>query len=74
MSEINKEVILAEGEVSESLPNTTFRIILDGSRQEVLCYLSGRMRRHYIKIIPGDRVQMELSPYNLERGRITRRL
>lgn len=74
MSETNREVILAEGEVAESLPNTTFRIILDGSRQKVLCYLSGRMRRHYIKIIPGDRVQMELSPYNLERGRITRRL
>ncbi|TSC97224.1 MAG: hypothetical protein CEN88_101 [Candidatus Berkelbacteria bacterium Licking1014_2] len=70
----DKQIISLTGEVTESLPNATFRVKLDGSGQEVLAYIGGKMRLHYIKIIPGDRVQVELSPYNLERGRLVRRL
>jgi len=67
-------VIVVEGEVVENLPNTLFRVKLEGgeSAQEkvILCYLSGKMRKNYIKILPGDRVKIELTPYDLERGRI----
>jgi len=55
------------------LPATTFRVRLDNN-QEVLAHLSGKMRMHYIKILPGDRVIIELSPYDTSRGRIIRRL
>src|SRR5438128_12604917 len=61
-----------EGEVTEALPNTMFRVKLDNGH-EVLGHISGKMRRHYIRILPGDRVKIELSPYDLERGRITYR-
>ena len=67
-----EEKIEVEGEVTESLPNTMFRVMLDNG-QEVLGHISGRMRRHYIRILPGDRVKVELSPYDLTRGRITYR-
>lgn len=70
----NKEAgIVVEGEVTEALPNTTFRITLD-TGQETLAHLSGRLRRFRIRVNPGDRVQVELSPYDLTRGRITYRL
>ncbi|MDX6646923.1 MAG: translation initiation factor [Miltoncostaeaceae bacterium] len=59
-----------EGEVTEALPNTMFRVALD-NHHSVLAHISGRMRRHYIRILPGDRVKVELSPYDLSRGRIT---
>jgi translation initiation factor IF-1 len=59
-----------EGEVTEALPNTMFRVALD-NHHNVLAHISGRMRRHYIRILPGDRVKVELSPYDLTRGRIT---
>jgi translation initiation factor IF-1 len=68
----SKEKLVVEGTVTEALPNTTFRVELD-SGHEVLAYLSGRMRKHYIRVLLGDRVRVELSPYDLERGRIVYR-
>ena len=67
-----EEKIEMEGEVMEALPNTMFRVKLDNDH-EVLGHISGKMRRHYIRILPGDRVKIELSPYDLDRGRITYR-
>ena len=69
---VKEETIEVEGEVVEALPNTMFRVSLD-SGHTVLGYISGKMRRHYIRILPGDRVKIELSPYDLDRGRITYR-
>ena len=63
-----------EGIVVEILPNAMFRVELDGQSQSVLGVISGRMRQNNIKVIAGDRVSMEFSPYDLTRGRITRRL
>jgi translation initiation factor IF-1 len=62
--------IKVEGVVIEALPGTQFRVKLDNGHQ-VLAYLSGKMRRHYIRILLGDRVSLEMSPYDLTRGRIT---
>lgn len=67
-----KEKIEAEGTVIEALPNATFRVRLD-SGHEVLAHISGRMRMYYIRILLGDRVLVELSPYDLTRGRIVYR-
>ncbi|MDJ0706714.1 MAG: translation initiation factor IF-1 [Leptolyngbyaceae cyanobacterium MO_188.B28] len=67
------DLIEMEGVVTEALPNTMFRVELDNGFT-VLTYLSGRLRRHYIKILPGDRVKVELTPYDLTRGRVTYRL
>jgi translation initiation factor IF-1 len=67
-----KEVIEVEGIVKESLPNAMFRVEL-ANGGKVLAHISGRIRLHYIKILPGDRVLVELSPYDLTRGRITYR-
>ncbi len=64
--------IRVDGEVSEVLPNATFRVKLENDH-EVLAHISGKMRMHYIRILPGDRVQVELTPYDLARGRITYR-
>lgn len=62
-----------EGVVKESLPNTLFRVELpDGNI--VLCHLSGKMRMHFIKILPGDKVRVEMTPYDTSKGRITYRL
>ena len=63
------EGIQVEGVILEKFPNAKFRVQLDNGH-EVLAYISGKMRIHYIKIVPGDRVKLELSPYDLERGRI----
>ncbi len=68
-----KERIEVEGKVTTVLPNTTFRVELANGHQ-VLAHISGKMRKHYIKILPGDRVLVELSPYDLSRGRVTYRL
>ncbi|MBX6763976.1 MAG: translation initiation factor IF-1 [Rubrobacteraceae bacterium] len=65
-------VIEVEGTVTEALPNTQFRVELDNGH-EVLAHISGKMRMNYIRILPGDRVKVELSPYDLNRGRITYR-
>jgi translation initiation factor IF-1 len=67
-----EEAIEVEGTVLEALPNTMFRVQLD-NQHEVLAHISGKMRMHYIRILPGDRVKVELSPYDLQRGRITYR-
>jgi translation initiation factor IF-1 len=64
--------ILAEGSVVEALPSTQFKIRLDNGH-EVLAYLSGKMRKYYIRILLGDRVRIEMSPYDLTRGRIVYR-
>jgi translation initiation factor IF-1 len=68
-----EETINMEGKVQEILPNTMFRVLLDDVNTEVIGYLSGKMRTHNIKVLLGDRVAMEFSPYDLTRGRITRR-
>jgi len=68
-----EETISMEGRVQEILPNTMFRVLLDNVNTEVIAYLSGKMRTHNIKVLLGDRVAMEFSPYDLTRGRITRR-
>lgn len=65
-----EDVIEVEGEVIESLPNTTFRVELQNGHQ-ILAHISGKLRMNYIKILPGDKVKVELSPYDLNRGRIT---
>lgn len=67
-----KEAIEVEGTVIESLPNATFRVQL-ANGHEVLAHISGKMRKHYIRILPADKVLVELSPYDLSRGRITYR-
>ncbi|MBM4446435.1 MAG: translation initiation factor IF-1 [Chloroflexi bacterium] len=67
-----KEAIEVEGTVIESLPNATFRVEL-ANGHEVLAHISGKMRKHYIRILPADKVLVELSPYDLSRGRITYR-
>lgn len=67
-----KEKIEVEGKVIECLPNTTFRVELANGHQ-VLAHISGKMRMHFIKILPGDRVLVDLSPYDLTRGRVTYR-
>ncbi|HET7396034.1 MAG: translation initiation factor IF-1 [Gammaproteobacteria bacterium] len=64
--------IQMEGKVVETLPNTTFRVELDNGHV-VLAHISGRMRKHYIRILTGDRVTVELTPYDLTKGRITYR-
>jgi len=68
-----KERIEVEGKVTVCLPNTMFRVEL-ANGHAVLAHISGKMRKHYIKILPGDRVLVELSPYDLSRGRVTYRL
>jgi len=68
-----EEAIEVEGTVAESLPNTMFRVELENGHQ-VLAHISGKMRKHFIRILPGDKVRVELSPYDLERGRIVYRL
>jgi translation initiation factor IF-1 len=67
-----KDVIEIEGTITEPLPNAMFRVELDNGH-EVLAHISGKMRMHYIRILKGDRVLVELSPYDLTRGRITYR-
>ncbi len=66
------EAIEVEGEVLKTLPNAKFKVELDNGH-EVLAHISGKMRMHYIEILPGDRVKVELSPYDLTRGRIVYR-
>jgi translation initiation factor IF-1 len=68
----DSDKIKVEGTVIEALPGTQFKVRLDNGH-EVLAYLSGKMRRYYIRILLGDRVSMEMSPYDLSRGRITYR-
>ena len=67
-----EEAIIVEGKVLEALPNAMFKVELKNKHQ-VLAHISGKMRMHFIKILPGDNVTVELSPYDLSRGRITYR-
>lgn len=64
------EPIQLQATVSQALPNAMFKLKLDDSQKEILGIVSGKMRKHFIRILPGDRVTVELSPYDLERGRI----
>lgn len=70
------DVIEVEADVVQALPNTMFRLEFDheGKKHQVLGHISGRLRKNFIRILPGDRVRVEISPYDLNRGRITRRL
>lgn len=67
-------VLVVEGTVEENLPNTLFRVKLQDAEKVILCYLSGKMRKNYIKILPGDKVRIEVTPYDLNRGRIVYRI
>jgi translation initiation factor IF-1 len=67
-----EEAIKVEGKVLEALPNAMFKVELE-NKHVVLAHISGKMRMHFIKILPGDKVTVELSPYDLSRGRITYR-
>lgn len=68
-----KEVIKLQGKVLEALPNTQFRVELENGHN-IIAHISGKMRKHYIRLIPGDKVEVELTPYDLSKGRITFRL
>jgi translation initiation factor IF-1 len=68
-----KEIIKLQGLVKETLPNTTFRVELENGH-EILAHISGRMRVNYIRLLPGDSVMVEMSPYDLTKGRIVKRL
>lgn len=72
MAKTSQQKVEVEGTIVEALPNTQFRVELDNGHQ-VLAYISGRMRKYYIRILLGDRVRVELSPYDLTRGRIVYR-
>jgi translation initiation factor IF-1 len=64
------DLLEVDGVVQEALPNATFRVKLD-TGHELLCHISGKIRMHYIRIVPGDKVKVELNPYSLDKGRIT---
>jgi len=68
-----KDVLEIDGVVTEALPNAMFKVKLDGIDKEVLCHISGKIRMNYIKIVPGDKVKVEINPYSLDKGRITYR-
>ena len=72
LSKPKEDAIVMEGTVLEPLPNAMFRVELENGHN-VLAHISGKMRMHYIRILPGDKVQVELTPYDLQRGRITYR-
>jgi translation initiation factor IF-1 len=72
MADATQEKLVVEGTIVEALPDTQFRVELDNGHT-VLAYLSGKMRKFYIRVLLGDRVRVELSPYDLERGRIVYR-
>lgn len=73
MGSDKKEIIRVEGEVIELLPSAMFRVRIENGH-EVLAHISGKMRVNYIRLLPGDRVIIEISPYDLNRGRIVQRL
>ena len=69
----DKEIIKLDGVVRETLPSTTFKVELENGH-EILAHISGRMRVNYIRLLPGDKVTVEMSPYDLTKGRIVKRL
>ena len=70
---MSKDVLEVDGVVTEALPNAMFKVKLDNINKEVLCHISGKIRMNYIKIVPGDKVKVEINPYSLDKGRITYR-
>lgn len=70
---MNNQVAVLEGEVLENLPNTQFRVKVKDIQSVITCYLSGKMRKHFIKILPGDKVKFEITPYDPNMGRIVYR-
>jgi translation initiation factor IF-1 len=70
----NSELIELTGKVDEVLPNSTFRVKVDNTASIVLCYMGGRLKQNKIKVILGDKVKIEISPYDLTKGRITYRM
>ncbi len=70
---MSKDVIELEGVILESLPNAMFRVELE-NKHEILAHISGKIRKNFIRILPGDKVKVEMTPYDLSRGRITYRL
>ncbi len=70
---MSKDVIEIEGTIIESMPNAMFRVKLENDH-EILAHISGKIRKNFIRILPGDRVRVEMTPYDLSRGRITFRL
>ncbi len=70
---MSKDVIELEGTIVESLPNAMFRVELE-NKHEILAHISGKIRKNFIRILPGDKVKVEMTPYDLTRGRITYRL
>ncbi len=70
---MEKEIIKLEGTIAETLPSTTFKVKLENGH-EILAHISGRMRVNYIRLLPGDKVLVEMSPYDLTKGRIVQRL
>jgi translation initiation factor IF-1 len=73
MSKKKEDVIRVDGIVKETLPNAMFRVEIEGGKHVILGHVSGKMRMNYIRILPGDKVALELSPYDLTRGRIVLR-
>ena len=72
MTEATQEKLVLDGKIIEALPNTSFKVELENGHT-VLAYLSGKMRKYYIRVLLGDKVRVELSPYDLDRGRIVYR-
>jgi len=72
MAKAKDDVLEVDGVVTDALPNATFKVKLD-TGHELLCHISGKIRMNYIRIIPGDKVKVELNPYSLDKGRITYR-
>lgn len=71
---MSEQAIEVEGTIKVVLPGTMFRVSLNGNNHEVLAHISGKMRKHFVRLTVGDRVRMELSPYDLSKARITYRL
>lgn len=69
-----QQCITMTGTVTKALPNAMFNVILDENEMTLLCVINGKMRKNYIRVIEGDRVEVEISPYDLTRGRICKRL
>lgn len=70
---MSKDVLEVDGIIIESLPNATFKVELEGLNKVLLCHISGKIRMNYIRIVPGDKVKIEINPYSLDKGRITYR-
>ena len=68
-----EECLKVDGKVLESLPNANFRVLLIESDHIILCHLCGKMRQNFIRVLPGDEVEVEISPYDLTKGRISKR-